>query len=199
MPNQYNLIPQSADRRNVSQGDILNNFTYLQTSIGRDHNFTNDPLGTNDGLHTKSTYWVQTADPATTATQIAVYSKIDAAGKIQLWFRQENNGTAVQLTAQPTTALATAVPITSGNGATWLPGGFLLQWGTSTSGVGVVFPTPFMVAPVFQPRVTVTPIGATATCTTPPCITSGPTNTGFTVLNSAGQVFNYSWHAIGQA
>lgn len=48
---QYQLKPQPADKRNVSQADILNNFTYLQASVGTDHNFTNLNPSATDGYH----------------------------------------------------------------------------------------------------------------------------------------------------
>jgi hypothetical protein len=187
---QYQLKPQPADKRNVSQADILNNFTYLQASVGADHNFTNLNPSTNDGLHTKSTYYV-TGDPATTLTQVAAYAKADGAGRTQLWLRPQNNGTAIQLTATSTTG--GTVPTAALRGATFLPGGLLLQWGKEASTGAVVFPVQFGAA--FAPTVTFSVTGSVGNNV--PIISVVPSATGFTVV-PAGPA-NLFWIAVGPA
>lgn len=195
---QYKLKPQPSDKRNVSQGDILNNFTYLQTSVGNDHNFTNDSTATNDGLHKQSTYFVS-PDPTTSATQVAVYCKNDGAGVPQVWERPLSNGTPIQLTATSTTG-GTVPAINAGTrtGVTFLPGGFLLQWGFTQNGTNATtFPVQFGAG--WLPVVT---FSVTNSNFTGPIISStAPTATGFQVLQTPGGVVNipYTWHAIGPA
>lgn len=193
--------PQPADPRNVSQSDILNNFIYLQTSVGNDHNFTNNTVNTNDGLHKQSTYFVS-PDPSTSTTQVATYCKNDVNGNPQLWIRPINNGTPVQLTATP--KLGGTVPTSATNGATYLPGttGVLLQWGQATNkGVGsiITFPISFSAVPY---SITLTPFNSSYDSTShgaPSAISA--TQAQFTVSNGTGQgsTYNLYWMAIGPA
>lgn len=192
---QYKLKPQPGDKRNVSQGDILNNFTYLQTSVGNDHFFSTDTATTNDGLHKQSTYFVS-PDPTTSATQVATYSKNDAAGVPQLWFRSISNGTPVQLTATP---LAGTVPVRATKGVTYLPGNMLLQWGTDTQNTGGL--TTFQVA--FSANaysVVLTPTIATGTANGFLNVLVKNAN-NFQIGNTTGvaQSYTYNWIAIGPA
>lgn len=69
---QYKDIPQPADQRNVSQGDILTNFRYLSTPINKpagvppgiipvDHRATGNNVGSTDGFHLQTSYLDRTA------------------------------------------------------------------------------------------------------------------------------------------
>ena len=144
-----------------------------------------------------------TADITNSAIQVPITGGVSAVypaagnGGSQLCYKNALN-TDVQLTS-----VKASIPTVSGNGVTFLPGttadgGLLLQWGFGSSGVPITFPVPFTNA-IFSPRVTLTPFGTTAQCTTPPVMTTTPTTTGFQVANNGGQVFSFHWMAIGQA
>ena len=188
-------IPQPQDIPANSQGQILQNFQYLvpsaaTTGLKRDHQMLMVDTANTDGVHKQVTFAANQTTPGFTGNVSVLYPNT-ANGQSQLFFN--NAAQNVQLT----TAIA-SVPTIAANGVTFLPGGLLLQWGSGTSGVPVVFPVAFSVA-VFAPRVTVSPVGATGNTTTPPVITTVPTATGFAVGNFGGQGFTYHWMAIGQA
>jgi hypothetical protein len=188
-------IPQPQDIPAKSQSQILQNFQYLvpsaaTTGLKRDHQMLLVDTVNTDGVHKQVTFAANQTTPGFTGNVGVVYSN-SANGQSQLFFN--NAAQNVQLT----TAVA-SVPTIAANGATFLPGGLLLQWGSGTSGAAVVFPVAFTAA-IFAPRVTVTPAGGTGSTTTPPVITTLPTATGFNVGNNGGQVFQYYWMAIGQA
>jgi hypothetical protein len=162
----YTLVPQPGDQRNSSQVTILSDFTYLQTSVGHDHNFTNTAATANDGLHKQSTYFVG-ATPATTTAQVAVFAKNDVYNIPQLWVQPANSGVtypAYQLSAgnpEVTSPINTQVPQVNNTapatpfGITYLPGGLLLQFATVVTGDGltVTFPVTFNTSVGFTPIV----------------------------------------------
>lgn len=90
-------IPQANDDPSVSQGDLLDNFTKLNTDFSVNHiPFT---AGGNKGFHTLVQFpTVQNADPTVVGLESAVYPK---AGPIdpQLFFNNLNN--VFQLTDLP--------------------------------------------------------------------------------------------------
>ena len=114
-------IPQSTDLISQSQAQILTNFSQSNTAFGIDH--TAFDVVSNQGKHKKSTYVEQGSDPATLANEMAVYSK-DLSAVTTLYLRKESNGTVIQMSGVD--------PIDAASGCTFLPGGFLIQWGTYT-------------------------------------------------------------------
>ena len=114
-------IPQPNDLISQSQSQIQTNFSQADTAFGIDHT----PFSTvsNQGKHKKSTYIEQGSNPATLANEMAVFSK-DLAAVTTLYLRKESNGTVIQMSGRD--------PIDAASGCTFLPGGFLLQWGTYT-------------------------------------------------------------------
>jgi hypothetical protein len=142
-----NNLPLVSDKIRNFPGDVsTKNWPYLNTTINVDHLFSLDTATTNNGCHRTSTYFV-TTDPTTSSTQYAVYCKNDTGPRPQLWVRPPSNGTPVQLTA----GVAANVPTASTNGCTYLPGGVLLQWGTTgglvSNGAVIGFPVAFSAAP----------------------------------------------------
>ena len=94
----YQLIPNANDQRNVSQGDLKNNFTYLQTSVGVDHSFTNNTATSQDGYH-KTVHLVPASTPANNAGAGQLYSKTGTTGNA-LHF-MPSTGSEVQLSLYP--------------------------------------------------------------------------------------------------
>jgi len=91
-----NNIPAASDILAISQGQILENFSQLQTQFSVDH----DSLlaAGASGKHLKLTLPERAADAATGVNEGALYTK-DSGTQTELYYREENNGTVVQLTS----------------------------------------------------------------------------------------------------
>lgn len=100
-------IPQSTDKQDQSQGQILTNFTQANTLFGADHVEFNNATAADRGKHKAARFIEQVADPATAADEGAVYSKNDPiSGLTQLFWRGESSGIIRQLTKLPQTTIA---------------------------------------------------------------------------------------------
>lgn len=87
-------IPASTSKRAVSQRQILFNYQAIYNVFAENH----ATLGTaNQGRHNVLILRKQTGDPATTATQTALYNKL-VSSVPNLFFRPNNNQTPIQLT-----------------------------------------------------------------------------------------------------
>lgn len=128
-------IPQPGDIPSQSQGQILQNFQSLQNALDKNHVTLSDT--TNRGLHKFLQMPEQGADPATAVNEGGLYCK-DIGGFTRLVFRQENSGTVIQMSGID--------PLAATNGYTFLPGGILMQWGTSAVVAGfqnILYNIPF--------------------------------------------------------
>lgn len=96
----YNTnIPQGTDTTLQSQKQLLANFQTIAKLFGTNHfNLEGDPNF--QGMHTVLTMQAQTGDPATNATQIALYNKLVplTTGIPELFFMPNNAQTPIQLT-----------------------------------------------------------------------------------------------------
>lgn len=101
-------IPQPTDQLSQSQADILANFTALNPIFNGVNNFILFPI--------------QGSGPATSGTQVAVYSKTGITTNQELFFRRISSGVEIDMTGS---AQAT-------NGWSRLPSGVLIKWGTTT-------------------------------------------------------------------
>src|SRR5215475_2350101 len=104
-------IPQATDALSQSQADILANFQALDSLFdGGVQNFVLFP--------------VQTSDPTTSSTEVALYSKIDSATSNQeLFFRRTSSGQTIDCTGSNQAT----------SGWSYLPSGLLIKWGTGTT------------------------------------------------------------------
>lgn len=119
-----NNIPQPSDRPSDSQDDLLQNFQALKVFLDRNHVAIIDPTtNTSEGKHKFLQMPEQAADPATAVNEGGLYVK-ETNSRATLYWRNENNGNAVQLTR--------GVPTKSATGETYLPGGIILKWGIGT-------------------------------------------------------------------
>jgi hypothetical protein len=126
--------PLSTDKLSVSQGDINGNFQAINTYVAIDHVAFN---GADQGKHKRVFFTQQAADPATAATEAAIYAKDSSVpGTASLYYRPPNSGTPIEFTY----ALKAAA------GWTWLPSGIIMQWGTGTCGGVIAFPRAFPTA-----------------------------------------------------
>ena len=119
-----NTIPAANDLLSQSQQDLLDNFVSIQTLIEVNH----EAFGAADeGKHKFVSMPEQGADPATTADEIAIYTKQSAvSGNAELFLRNENNGSVVEF----------SVSIKANPGYTILPSGVIFAWGSGTINVG---------------------------------------------------------------
>lgn len=129
------LIPASGQSLGFTKQKIQDNFTNYFNVMSINHVA---PNASGEGKHKFVQMPQQVAAPSTAVNEIALYSKDSTIGTA-LFFRQESNGTEVQLTGLD--------PIIATEGCSFLPGGLLIQWGsiasTSTHPNEVTFPVAF--------------------------------------------------------
>lgn len=167
------------------------NNQYLQQFGQRDHQFTLiGGVNTQDGTHKQVTLTNEAA-PGFTGANSVLFANTDGTNS-QLFF-QNAAGTA-QLTTNKT-----GVPTVAANGASFLPGGLLIQWGTDTKNTAqsTTFPVAFGAAAY---SVVFTPTAITALANGLPLV-SAKSATTFTIGNTTGNVqsYTYNWIAIGPA
>lgn len=117
-------IPQPTDRLTNSQGDILTNFSELNTIFGINHiPFSVTP---NSGRHTMCELLEVGATPGgAPVNEVTLYCG-DVGGSRELFFTRDNSS------ATPIRLTGPAVPSAASNGYTFLSGGLLIQWGQLT-------------------------------------------------------------------
>jgi hypothetical protein len=108
----------ATDLISVSQGQLLTNFTQLNTVFGGDHVEFNNATSANRGKHTVVHLRQQGSDGTTTSGEGALYVKAN-----NLYFRQASNGTVIQLTGASTAA---------SSGTILLANGIRMNWGNAT-------------------------------------------------------------------
>jgi len=107
-------VPKAGQTLGNTRVDINQNFSVIGSTFAVDHVGYND-IG--QGKHNKVTMPVQSADPVTAASELALYSKT-VSGVPALVLRQQSSGAITDFTtAGKTTA-----------GWTRLPSGILLKW-----------------------------------------------------------------------
>ena len=118
-------IPQPKDPLSVSQGDLLTNFTQLNTQFGVNH-VAFDDAGANKGKHAFATFVEQAQDPESKSDEYLVYSK-DDSGDTELYARPEANATAYQITKDGSlyTGLKPIVAVNFSNVSTYIQGSSL--------------------------------------------------------------------------
>jgi len=114
-------IPQPTDALNQSQGQIKANFQAINTVFSKNHAALNRE---SQGMHDLLLYRLQTVDPTTSATQIALYTKAVSTVP-NLFFRPRNNQTPIQLTYPSIKADSSATQYTFCAGPFVIYGGLL--------------------------------------------------------------------------
>lgn len=183
-------IPQPSDRPSDSQADLLNNFGAIKVFLDRNHVAIVDPTtNTSEGKHKFLQMPEQGSAPTTDANEAGLYVK-EQSSRSTLFFRQESNGTEVQMTNLD--------PLLASSGYTFLPGGLILQWGaavsTSSNPTNVTYPTPF--STVYQ--VTATFSNSSASLASKTWNISSMTNSGFSFWVQNPVIgLRVRWMAIG--
>jgi len=167
-------IPNAGDRPSQSQGQLLTNFTALNTVFGVDHLAFNAVDG---GEHTQVTFNNIIADPGLAAPKASLYTKTVAADS-QLFFENFDVGGAVNVIRQMTNLTLNAFV----NGGTALgngqyidtPWGLRIIWGITAAFSGN--------RTVICPAGTLSTLAAQATAHDAGSPTNGIVGTGATTL-----------------
>jgi len=114
-------IPLEGDDPTRSQGDLLNNFQAINEGFNVNHGGFNDPE--KKGKHNLVSLVKQEEAPSTTATEGALYTKEDDDEKINLFYREKDDGDELQIT-NPFKSEET--------GNITMPGGLKFSWGEVT-------------------------------------------------------------------
>lgn len=193
-----NNVPQANQLIRVTQGPIESNFLAINSWVSQDHVGFND--STNFGKHNMTTFPMQSVDPSTGSTDIALYSKASSsANGIELFYRYPNNGSVYQLTGGGSTGSSAS----STNGYSYLTTTLLLKWGiatVATTGTTVVtYPTSGGI-PAFTTSVYIvnfTPAANYTQGSNGAYITNQTTTTFTFNAPSTGMSSTIYWYAIG--
>lgn len=144
-------IPQGTDNLSVSQGQILNNFTQLNTIFDIDHYTYDDATTIDRGMHRQVHMPAPVADPTLSGTQTQLYQKT-ITGAQELFFANAAGVTQVTSGNLPVwkggTVGSTGVvsSTVASNGVMNLPNGLQLRWGSAvcnTAGTAITFSSAF--------------------------------------------------------
>lgn len=208
----YNAtIPQATDIPAQSQPQLLANFDAINLIVDINHYTFN--AGANAGKHKFLQLPVQVAAPAIAATELGLYTLLNADTTLNEMYIRRSSGSQIPFTAFSIDAPASIFA----TGYTWLPSGMLLKFGTVTTTAVPVggFPFTFEIdvsaAPAFVNR----PLAVTLTPLVP---SAGSSNIAFILssINAAPTVklivraeirdtaqttpvnYSLSWTALGQ-
>jgi hypothetical protein len=195
-----NDVPNAGQTLANSQGQIRNNFLFINNGFELDHIEFN--LGADSGKHKKLTMPVQADDAATAANELLLITKTSTlgAGGPQLYLKRPdgalNAGVKYEFTGRGASTT---------EGWTILPSGILLKWGsagTQPAGLSpdfINFPTGASI-PVFNQifnlqiqQITSGNIGTNA------IVRDVIEPTGFKINNTNSHAVAISWFAIGLA
>jgi len=148
-------IPLGTDNLSTSQGQILANFSQLNTQFGVDHAAFNTGSGNGDGAHKKVTFNAPPSPiPSPSGTGSSVYPNLVSAEQ-ELHFKNAGHTTQVTSGGLPiwkggtpgTDGVVTATTGgTKSNGSMTLPNGLIFKWGfqfITADNTQVIFPVAF--------------------------------------------------------
>lgn len=185
---------------------IQGNFQQLNTTYGTDH--VAYSVNLNNGYH-KALHLVPQSAPAAVTGIGELYTQTtnDGISTGQQVFYQFINGTPTTLNIPLTRNFLPTVGSNGSfpsNGYTFLPGGFILQWGsipaTSSSSIPIVFSTSGNInftTGIYSIQVTRIHSASSPGSNSMWVSSSGLTNNGFTIINDDGHSWAYNWIAIG--
>ena len=190
----YSPVPQAGQSLGFTRDTLKNNIQGIIDTIAINHFGTTDP---NYGKHRYIQMPEVISAPATAIDEGAVYTK-SINGTAQLFYRNENNGTEVQLTG---TSAGGTDTVAATNGYTFLPGGILMQWGikgslSSTGSVSYLIPFPTNVFNVQSSLIS--KAGGTSSSNTVAPITGTITTSGFQYSYTGSSSYvSFYWVALG--
>lgn len=186
------VVPVPGQTLGSSRDQVQTNFNILRSTLAENHVDVNSA---NPGVHTHADLLAQASDPNPATTLISHYSK--AVSGITEWFLQrENSGAVFQMSAGDPTNSGV---FPSSVGQTFLPGGFILQWGSISKFTGSAGTQTFTLNTPF-PNAGL--VGFTSNSGTNPSINIAVTNVTTTQMSLAwsatGGAFTIFWFALGR-
>ena len=123
-------IPQPTDQLNISQVDLLDNFSAISTYLDVNH----VPFGSSDaGKHAFITFPVQTIAPSFATGEEGLYNKVYATTtESELWVHKQYNGVSTVDIPFTASTLSSSAPVSGAGGWTYLPSGIYITWGSIT-------------------------------------------------------------------
>jgi hypothetical protein len=119
-----NNIPQPTDFLSVSQADLLNNFSALQTLIDINHV---DFASSDQGKHKWVTFPVQGSAPSFLAGEEGIYNLNNVATtKNELYVHKQTGATTAEIPFTASTLSTNSAPASGAGAWTYLPSGILL-------------------------------------------------------------------------
>ena len=181
-------IPAPTDRPTISQGQILTNFSQLNTIFANNH--VSFIAAADRGKHNFCQFPEQAAAPVTAANEGAIYTKVGASATTEAFFRRESNGAELQMTGLPVVVAGPVRGIIT-------PWGLRMNWGSVVAtggGMGallVTYAVPFTAGGGWS----ITVSKAAAAITTTSVGVANEVNASFNLYAPAGDVFYF--FAIG--
>jgi len=200
MPSTLIDVPLITDSLSTAQPSIRTNFNVISVAFSQDHVNYNVTIGDgSQGMHNQVTMPRQVGDSVTAGTNVALYSKLNAAGtESSLFFRKQGNGSIIDFTSS----------IQASPGYFRLPSGILVKWGrtgnitnTGTFAMDVAAGIPVYTTAPFLVMFTLltSNIPAASAYWIPGTTTT--TVIGYTMSNTftgAGTTASVAWIAYGQ-
>jgi hypothetical protein len=140
-----NNIPQPTDLLSKSQGDILNNFSALQTLIDVNHvDFNSADQGKHKWITLPSQGAIPPAGSGFAPTELGLYNAVyGTTTQQELFINKTNQATVVQVPLTASLLSTNSAPASNNGMWTYLPSGLILKSGSSTGTLsGLVTITP---------------------------------------------------------
>jgi len=193
-------IPQPTDKLSKSQGQILSNFTLSNTYFGVDHSAFN--ASSRQGQHNRVSFIGQIPAYVPIALNGITVAAVSNISHYNLYAVENPTGGASSPPIQLTNFLCT--PVAGSKGATFLPGGLMLQWGTENAPAGTsgvwIFEKQFTIggAPISPYAVLITPIRSAGAGTMNIYVLDGSvTSVNFRTENTGSGAHDFYYMAIG--
>lgn len=200
-------IPTGLIDLNIDYTNIQTNFSQLDTQFGIDHVPFSNTTGSINGYHESIHFNPESTTVTNPPNNYPPNVPAATPGFGQLFSCQVNDGIAADEAlyylsggGSLTTLTRNFQPVASTNGKTFLPGGLILQWGTtssSSSNIPVSF-SPAFPSAIYNIQVTRLHSSSSPGSTFGYWVsTSGLSTSGFTIVNNDGHTWSYYWLAIG--
>lgn len=124
-------IPASTDQISVSQGQILNNFSALNTIFNADHFTFNYSISGEQGQHRQITFPETQTDPSLSGVIGEIYSK-NISSSSEPFFANSNGANVLWRGGSGTGLVSSTTGGNASNGSITFPNGIIAQWGYAT-------------------------------------------------------------------
>lgn len=190
-------IPAATDELSVSQGQIQQNFTSIQSFVDVNHaDFTSTDAGKHIFVTLTSQGAIPPAGSGFLANEVGLYNAV-TNGQQELFINKTTTGvpTTYNIPCTQSTLSTNAAPASLSRGFTYLPSGIIMKWGSFAYNSGtVMFDTTVAFTQILSLQFTTYTAGIPTNSTT---VATSLAPTGFTFLTSAGAGTTIMYMAIG--